>query len=212
MPSWWDPGNVTTDELDSGPETGARQHLGLWVALLVFGLSIGAWLLVEARSNGGGPSPSVTPSASLPEGTPSPTVEQRPGIANAELELGEVCPPVTDVEDLLVVQFTLRNPSAADLVIVDVVPDAPLGGLDLLNTRIIPGGCGADVAPLESGRISPGSSVLVTFWFALPSGCPEPVPLRANVFTRVFGVSRSGQLTRVPLYPDLGALELAACP
>ncbi len=48
----------------------------------------------------------------------------------------------------------------------------------------------------------------MTFRFALPSGCPQPLPLSANVFSRVFDVSRSGQLTRIPLYPDLGAIEL----
>jgi hypothetical protein len=203
---------VTTDELDSGPETGARQHLGLWVALMVFGLAMGAWLLVEARSNGGGPSPSVTPSASLPEGTPSPSVEQRPGIANAELELGELCPARTDGRVRLSVPFTLVNQSAADLVIMEVVPETPLGGLELLGTRIVPGGCGGGGDALVSGRIPPGTSVRVTFRFALPESCPQPLPLTANVISRVFYVSRSGQLTRIPLYPDLGTLDFATCP
>ena len=116
---------MTTDELDSGPETGARQHFGLWVALMVFGLAIGAWLLVEARSNDEGSSPSATPSASVPAESPSPSVEQRPGIADSELELGEVCTPETDGRVRLSVPFTLVNPSAADLVLMDVVPDTP---------------------------------------------------------------------------------------
>ncbi len=201
---------MTVDEIDSG-RGDARGPLGrsrlIWLAI---GAAVAGGLVWWLVAQGGPSEPaaivSPTPSASQSPGTP-----QRPGIADAELSLSEVCTPTTDGRRSLTVSFAMDNDSPAELVVMSVVPQLPLGGLTLDRVRVTGGTCSAPSGVLVGGRVPAGGSAHMVMRFALPAECPTALPVAALVTTRVFNVNRSGQQTRVPLLPDLGSLEFDSC-
>lgn len=202
---------MSTEEIAfEPPQRGRRGYGGVVLALVVVGVVV--WLLVSGHGSDSG-SPAPSPSASQPSATPTPTDYQRPGIADAKFALGEVCAPVKPTKRTFDVRFTLVNPSPAQLVLLRVVPALPLGGLQLEQTLITFGGCQDLYGPiLRQPTVGSGGSVLVVFRFRLPPTCPQPLPVQADVTSRVFNVSQSGQRVVLAVYPDLGSMDFATCP
>jgi hypothetical protein len=203
---------VSVEEIGSEPPRPRRRGSGGVIVGIVVAVGVG-WVLLH----GGGDSTATsgpTPSASQPSPSESPTEAQRPGIADAQFELGEVCAPLPAAKKTFDVRFTLVNPSPADLLLLRVVPSLPLGGLVLEETQLTLGGCEGGDRPSQSQsqlRVPARGSVLVVFRFHLPETCPSALPVQADVTSRVFNVSQSGQRIVLPIYPDLGSLDFATC-
>jgi hypothetical protein len=204
---------VSVEEIGSEPpRSGRRGYGGILLAVVVAG-AVG-WLLLNGGSDGTA-TPRPTPTSSVSEPSPSASTpdHQRPGIADAQLHLGEVCDPPRPTKRTFDVRFTLVNPSPARLLLLRVVPGLPLGGLTLERTLITSGGCQDPSGPvLTQPTVAAGGSVVVVFRFRQPTTCPKALPVQADVTSRVFDVSQSGQRVVLPVYPDLGTLDFTTCP
>lgn len=192
------------EELRAGSTEQRRGGSRWWLLPLVAALGLAWWLLPDQPP---APRPAPTPSVS-----PSPTGGYQPGFHDARPTLETVCEPVTDGRHRLTVRFVLINRNTDRLSITDVRPTLPLGGLQLLRTTLVRGGCGA---PLDEPLLIPlesGSEALVVFTFALPRDCPQPLPVGVQVTTQVPDVPRSQTTTEIAVYPDLGSVDFDTCP
>ena len=83
---------MTVEELASDPDDGARRPGRGWlVVAVVLVVGVGAWLAFRGPDSAGQALPTPSPSASSP--SPRPTVQQRPGVADAEFRFGGECDP-----------------------------------------------------------------------------------------------------------------------
>ncbi len=222
MPAWH-AGHVEAEELGAGPESEPRPRRFIAVASLLVLAALVAWLVIgsPAGSDAGGPigsppvSPVPSPDSSPATGGNSSGVQVGLGAANAHLEMGKVCRPVTDGHSRLKIRFTLINGSRSPVTMLDVHPVLPLGGLVNRRTTVRLGTC-AEIgsAPLAAPRrqiLEAGQSALISFDFRLPPQCPEPLPVQAAAATRISDKAPSAHRTRYALYPDLGSIAFDTC-
>jgi hypothetical protein len=197
------------EEIGQGPDRPpvlARLPVPPWwarvLAAVVVALLGGALLLHQAR-HAKPKGPSTAPSAAS-SGSPSPTAP-----VVADFNLGTFCKPVTDGRTTLLLAFTVINLSQATAKVTGVEPVLPLGGLRVVSTDVSGGSCGAPrVAPAGLDVVS-GGSLLVTFRFLLPPGCPQPLPVQVAVQVQ----TQAGVVADVvPVYPDLGSIAFHTCP
>ncbi len=205
------------EEIGQGPDRPpvlARLPLPPWWARVVAAVVVvvlgGALLLHQtrhAKPRGPSTAPSAAPSAgssAASSGSASPTAP-----VVADFNLGTFCKPVTDGRTTLVVAFTVINLSQATAKVTGVEPVLPLGGLRVVSTDVSGGSCGAPrVAPAGLDVVS-GASLLVTFRFLLPPGCPQALPVQVAVQVQ----TQAGVVADVvPVYPDLGSIAFHTCP
>lgn len=200
---------MSVEEIGYEPRPPGRRGLGGVVVVLVV---VGAVAWVLLKSNGGSVADPDVSSSPTVSASPSFSEAQRPGIADAQLQLGEVCAPTPVGARSFDVRFTLVNTSPAGVILLRVVPSLPLGGLTLLDTTVSDAAClGPPGSPLVQPTVPAGGSVLVVFRFRLPKDCPAALPVQADVTSRVFNVSQSGHRQVIPVYPDLSAFGFTSC-
>jgi CDGSH-type Zn-finger protein len=180
-------------------------------ASLVVVAATGFWLVDASPEPGAG--------ASGPRSTPSAGASGTPG--QQYVEVGEICPPVTDGLHTLVVSFTLRNISTVPVTVRSVQPLLPLAGLDTVATDISGGTCSATTGAPADLDLPAGGSLVVTFRFLLPGTCPQALPILARTKILV-GPASSGNFQGAPgvsvvqndvgVLDDLGAIRFADCP
>ena len=193
------------EEIGQGPDGApvlARLPVPPWwarvLAAVVVALLGWALLVHQARHA----KPAVASAA--PSASPSPTAP-----VVADFNLGTLCRPVTDGRTTLLVSFTVINLSPATVRVTGIEPVLPLGGLRVVSSDVASGSCGAPrVAPAGLDVVS-GASLLVTFRFLLPPGCPQALPVQAGVKVQ----TQAGVVADVvPVYPDLGSIAFHTCP
>ena len=197
------------EEIGQGPDRPpvlARLPVPPWwarvLAAVVVAVLAGALLVHQAR-HAKPALRSAAPSATSP-GSPSPTAP-----VVADFNLGTLCRPVTDGRTTLLVSFTVINLGQATAKVTGVEPVLPLGGLRVVSTDVASGDCGAPrVAPAGLDVVS-GGSLLVSFRFLLPAGCPQALPVQVGIQVQ----TRTGVVADVvPVYPDLGSIAFHTCP
>ena len=152
-------------------------------------------------------SPPAVQMPSLPgQLEPAPT-ESLPAVP--ALLVSEVCQPLrTDGRTTLDVSFTLVNTLARPVTLVRITPVFPLPGLRALSTEYRAGSCAAPGAPLHTGDVRGGGTLLVVLRLGLPPTCPAPYPVEADLTER-----RDGRTVTagVHLLSDLGGVRFTTC-
>ena len=155
-----------------------------------------------------------SPTEPLAGPTPAHPGVARTGLSLIEhpaekLNIGGMCPAVTDGAKTLIVSFTLVNISTMDVVLMDVKPVLPVGGLRSLGANRAGGTCEHPATEAVGGLLTPGESQLITMRFRLPKVCPQAYPLQSRV--RLV-VNQMVGTTTVPVYSDLGVITFDSCP
>jgi hypothetical protein len=200
-----------SDEVSGGPGSGSRR---LRTALLV--LVAGAVVVAAVVSLRRGVEPvRARPPASPPaEQMPAPPGQLAPAPteplpAVPALTVGEVCEPLrTDGRSRLDVSFTLVNTVPGPVTLIRVTPVFPLSGLRELSTEYRGGTCAAPGAPLRTGDVRAGGTLLVVLRLALPPTCPAPYPVEADLTERRDGHTATAG---IHLLNDLGNLHFTTC-
>jgi hypothetical protein len=135
------------------------------------------------------------------------------------VNLGALCPVVTDHRHTLTLSFTVVNLTATPVTVVNltatpvtavaVEPSLPLPGLQLTGSSIAGSTCASPAPAPPGGVLDAGRSLLATFHFTLPDTCPQPLPVRANVRVRADEWVTTDQ---VGLFSDLGNVPFDTCP
>lgn len=195
------------EEISSGPKRERRPWGWALVAAVV---ALGVVLVVTLQRGGSRRTPvAPTPAPSggvrsAPESTPAPRARS----VLTAVDVGSVCPAVTDGRTALDVAFTLVNVSDVPVDVLEVDPLLPLQGLQTLSTSVRGGICGRPDPTPAVGPLQPGEALLVIFRFGLPSACPQPLPVQARVRVRAASQVLTGELA---VYADLGAVDFDAC-
>jgi hypothetical protein len=137
------------------------------------------------------------------------------GAADAKLDMGKVCQPVTNGHSSLEVRFTLTNGSRSEVRLLGIHPRLTSAGLVHSGTTVRIGSC-SDVDSAPPGRthgqpLAADEGVVVSFTFVLPPECPEPLAIQAVARTRIADVAGSGHRAVYTLYPDLGSIAFDTC-
>lgn len=145
---------------------------------------------------------------------PVPTTRRAPGFSamsnpGQNLDLGRICPAVTDGRTTLAVSFTLVNVSHISVTVMDVEPVLPIGGLRPRGANTAGGTCEDPGMEAPGGLLHPGATQLITMRFRLPKECPQPFPVQARVRLRV---NQMVGTTTVAVYSDLGSVDFDRCP
>jgi hypothetical protein len=125
------------------------------------------------------------------------------------VNLGALCPVVTDHRHTLTLSFTVVNLTATPVTAVAVEPSLPLPGLQLTGSSIAGSICASPAPAPPGGVLDAGRSLLATFHFTLPDTCAQPLPVRANVRVRADEWVTTDQ---VGLFSDLGNVPFDTCP
>ena len=155
-----------------------------------------------------------SPTEPLAGPTSTPSAVARTGLSLIEhpaekLNIGGICPAVTDGAKTLIVAFTLVNISTMDVTLIDVKPVLPAGGLRLLGANRAGGTCDHPGTEAVGGLLTPGETQLITVRFRLPKVCPQAYPLQSRV--RLVANQMVGTTT-VPVFSDLGLITFDSCP
>jgi hypothetical protein len=193
------------DELQQGSEhRSTRVPRWLLAALLALLLVAGVVAaLPHDPAPRADPAPPVTP-------TSSPTdafAAVDPALMVASNE--DVCIS-TDHRARLSVSFGVVNLSNEPILVRRARAVLPLGGLRLTSRSIGRTSCGK-TPDAQGRRVLPvGWALVVTFNFALPKGCPKPLPVEAEVTISRRDASR--QVSEpVRVLSDLGGLSFDQC-
>jgi hypothetical protein len=154
--------------------------------------------------------PASPPAAQMPAppGRVEP-VPPEPLPAVPALLVGEVCQPLrTDGRSRLDVSFTLVNSVPGPVTLIRVTPVFPLAGLRELSTEYRGGTCNAPGAPLRTGDVPAGGTLLVVLRLALPPTCPAPYPVEADLTERRGGHTATAG---IHLLNDLGTVRFTTC-
>jgi hypothetical protein len=149
--------------------------------------------------------PAVAQMPPLP-GQPGPSESFPPVPA---LLVAETCrPPHTDGRTRLDVSFTLVNTAARPVTLVRITPVFRLSGLRELSTEYRSGTCAAPGPPLHTGDVRAHGSMLVVLRLRLPSTCPAPFPVEADLTERRDGRTITAG---IHLLNDLGDIHFTTC-
>jgi hypothetical protein len=200
------------DELDqevSGePEaTGPGRRPLVWAVFALICLAIGA---VVVGNNHVVASSSITtepePTVNAPL-LPLPTRGLALGLGQ-NLTIGITCASRRGDQGTLAVSFQLTNWGQANVVVLDVAPQAPLHGLRLRGAATSGGTCEEPDRTAAGGTIMSGQSQLFTLWFAGPAGCPAS-SRRVNLELRATQLVGT---TTASVRRGVGRLEVTTCP
>jgi hypothetical protein len=195
-----------SDEVSGGPGPGpGRPRTALLVLVAAAAIVAGVVSLRHGVEPVRARPPASPPVAQMP--SPPGQVGSFPPVP--ALLVGEVCQPLrTDGHSRLDVAFTLVNSAPAPVTLIRIRPALPLGGLRELSTEYRAGTCAAAGAPLRTGDVRPGGTMLVVLRLALPPTCPAPYPVEADLTER-----RAGRTVTagVHLLSDLGNVRFTTC-
>jgi hypothetical protein len=196
---------VEYEELElGGPEDRTGLSPLAWIALAVACVLAGVMFLIF-RGPGepvAGPVPDVDAS---PSGS-GLTLAVQPA---EKLQLGRICPAVTDGRTTLIVSFNLVNVSTTPITVMDVRPVMPIGGLRPRGPNTAGGTCEHPGSEAPGGLLAPGATQLVTMRFRLPEDCPQAFPVEVRIRLRVHQMVGT---TTVPVHSELGSINFDSCP
>jgi hypothetical protein len=197
------------DELQGGSERGPTR-LPTWLQALgaVAVLSV-ALLVVRGAVRSPDPEPAPTPTATSTAAPDPVATADESGLAGP-LAVGAVCTH-TDGTHSLSVQFQIQNIGVGRVTVLAVRPVLPIGGLRPGKVTLPRSpDCGTPAA--RTGRstvLPPGGRVGAQLDFGLPSECPGPYPVEADVDVLMVGESPGTQ--RLHLLADLGGTKFTTC-
>ena len=143
--------------------------------------------------------PPAGPTAGLPSDVPLP----------AALVVDGLCTALVEHDTDLVVTFRLLNRGGERVVIDDVSPSLPLGGLQPVEVGYTTGDCLRSIPAAPGVVLEPSEGVRVSFRLRLPPGCAAPYPVAASVDAH--SAARGATSASLLVLPDLGALPLPHC-
>jgi hypothetical protein len=203
---------VVVEELEQGGDLEpSRLGPGAWIGIALAAVVAGAFLLSGPGGGGTDALPSITPPVQTftAEPIPGPSVQSLVNDPGASLNIGLVCPAITDGRRSLSVSFELVNIGSTSVTVLGVKPLLPLAGLRPVGTTKSGGSCGEPGRNPTGGILFAGQKELFTMMFQLPKNCPKALPVQASVRLRV---NQMVGTTTVPVFSDLGSVEFVTCP
>jgi hypothetical protein len=161
------------------------------------------------RSPDPAPAPTPTPTGTSTR-TPEPVVTANESGLAGPLAVGAVCTH-TDGTRSLTVQFQIENIGVGRVTVLAVRPVLPIGGLRPGKVTLPRSpDCGTPAAHTGNSTVlEPGDRVGAQLAFGLPTGCPAPYPVEADVDLLMVGEAPGTQ--RLHLLADLGGTEFRTC-